>query len=128
MPFFTVEVDNSTVTFDTVRSILSTKFEFKSVVVELDSGASWAFFFEEETEVIIVGSTIAITNNYTGFVQIAFLGVDASTYDVYKRFAGNYPTSGTIDYTFNENDVEYSLIWNTADESKDLLMFALPHH
>jgi endoglucanase Acf2 len=96
-------------------------------VFDLSSGDSWAFYFESSVSLSVDSNNMIVATPYTGYVQIAFLGSDKSTNEVYRKYKGSYVKSGEVDYSFHEHSVDYFFKYNTSD-ADNLLMFAMPHH
>jgi endo-1,3(4)-beta-glucanase len=82
--------------------------------------------------------TVQISSGFTGIVQIAKLAGGGPGEQTYDASAGVYPVNGTVSgsltsaitlSTTGTSTASYSLTWAKAGlTSRNLLMFALPHH
>jgi endo-1,3(4)-beta-glucanase len=81
---------------------------------------------------------VQISSGFTGIVQIAKLAGGGPGEQTYDASAGVYPVNGTVSAaletsvtiaTTGTSTASYSLSWSKAGlTSRNLLMFALPHH
>ena len=142
-PFFTAVYDNLTPNLTTIMAIMtcvdrdgqtysygqitqpSTKF-----TVFLNTGSYWTIYTSAPIQFQVSTGGLLAQASYTGSLRVILTGATGESDKslLFDQYAGAYPISGNIDYTFDsDNLVTFYYNWVTAGEG-ELLMLAMPHH